>query len=149
MNDVSTFRLYLLRGTYLLITVGLALEVWPQMIAGVDSQRLAQGTVTCMLFALSVLAILGLRYPLKMLPLLFFEMTWKSAWLLTVALPRWSSGRMDDGTRESAIACLMGVIFPIVIPWGYVVRHYLRAGGDRWGPRARQGASALQPSHAS
>jgi len=26
----------------------------------------------------------------------------------------------------------MGVIFPLVIPWGYVWRHYVKAPGDRW-----------------
>jgi len=132
VTEVSTFRLYLLRGAYLLIAVGLAVEIWPAMAGRVSSMELQQGTVTCMLWAMSVLALLGVRYPLRMLPLLFFEMVWKSAWLITVALPRWSNGQMDYGTTQSAIACLMGVIFPLVIPWRYVIENYLTAVGDRW-----------------
>jgi len=29
-------------------------------------------------------------------------------------------------------ACLVGVIFYIVIPWPYVFAHYVKAPGDRW-----------------
>jgi hypothetical protein len=32
MSEVSTFRLYLLRATYLLIFVGLGSEIWPGII---------------------------------------------------------------------------------------------------------------------
>ena len=137
MKDVSMVRLYLLRATYLLMTVGLAFQVWPAMMHRVGAMELQQGTVTCMLWAMSVLALIGLRYPLQMLPLLFFEMTWKAAWLATVALPKWQSGQMDYWTQQSAIACLMGVIFPLVIPWGYVLERYGKAPGDRWWKRVQ------------
>ncbi len=132
MANVSTLRLHLLRAGYLLIAVGLAVQMWPAVIYRVATMELARGTVTCMLCALSVLAVLGIRYPLQMLPLLFFEMVWKAIWLLRVALPQWSNGRMDAGTAESAIACLMGVIFPMIIPWSYVVENYVKKAGDPW-----------------
>src|SRR5437867_1945536 len=32
MQEVSTFRLYLLRATYLLIVVGLGVEIWPGIL---------------------------------------------------------------------------------------------------------------------
>lgn len=91
-----------------------------------------QGVVNCVLAAVSLLALLGLRYPLQMLPLLFFEMVWKSIWLIVVAMPLWSAQQMDANTWETAVACLMGVIFPIVIPWRYVFANYFRKAGDRW-----------------
>jgi hypothetical protein len=136
MANVSTFRLYLLRAGYLLIAVGLAVQIWPAILYRVSTMGLMHGTVTCMLFALSVLAVLGIRYPLQMLPLLFFELTWKAVWLLTVALPQWSTNRMDAATADSAIACLMGVIFPIIIPWPYVYENYVKKAGDPWRGRA-------------
>ena len=142
MTDVPTFRLHLLRAGYLLITVGLAVQIWPVVIYRVTTMELARGTVTCMLCALSVLAVLGIRYPLQMLPLLFFEMAWKGIWLLRVALPQWSNDRMAPGTAESAIACLMGVIFPIIIPWSYVLENYVRKAGDPWRARGAQRARA-------
>jgi hypothetical protein len=138
MAAVSTLRLYLLRAAYLLIAVGLAVQIWPQIVLyQVKTLGLMQGTVTCMLGALSLLALLGVRYPLQMLPLLFFEMVWKAMWLLTVALPAWSSGRMSQGIADSAVACLMGVIFPIILPWRYVLDHYCRKAGDPWTSGAR------------
>jgi hypothetical protein len=39
---------------------------------------------------------------------------------------------MDENTWATASACLMGVIFPIVIPWSYVIANYVMKPGDRW-----------------
>jgi hypothetical protein len=126
MVRVSTLRLSLLRAGYLLLVIGLGMRMWPALFGPVKDMELMEGAVTCMLWALSVLAILGLRYPLQMLPLLLFETLWKLAWLLTVALPHWSAGQMDSGMTATAFACLLGVIYPIIIPWGYVFETYLR-----------------------
>jgi hypothetical protein len=132
MIQVSLFRLYALRATYLLLVVGLGIGIWPGIIHHTKPWGLMQGVVNCVLAAVSALAILGLRYPLLMLPLLLFELVWKSIWLLVVAVPLWSVHGMDANTWETAAACLMGVIFPIVIPWRYVFANYLAKPGDRW-----------------
>lgn len=136
MNEVSTFRLYLLRATYLLIVVGLGMQVWPEVLQHAKLS-LMDGVVDSMLAAISIMALLGIRYPLQMLPLLLFELTWKSIWLIAFALPLWSAQDIDAGTRETIKACLMGiVIFPISIPWGYVFAHYVKQPGTRWKTRA-------------
>ena len=44
-------------------------------------------TVLCILIAMSVLALLGLRYPQRMLPVLLFEVAWKMIWLAAVVVP--------------------------------------------------------------
>jgi hypothetical protein len=132
-NEVSLWRLYALRATYLLIAVGLGIDIWPAIIYHAKPWELWQGVVCSVLGAVSALALLGIRYPLKMLPLLFFEMVWKSIWLIVVALPLWSAHQpMDAKTSETVLACLMGVIFPIVVPWRYVVANYVTLRGDRW-----------------
>jgi hypothetical protein len=85
-------------------------------------------------------AILGIRYPLKLLPLLFFEFVWKSIWVLVFGLPLWSAGQLDANTRETLNDCLMGIVLvPLVLPWGYVFSHYLKAPGERWGKRPTAG----------
>jgi len=130
---VSTFRLYVLRATYLLIVVGLGATIWPGIIHHAKPWSLMHGVACCLLGAVAVLAALGLRYPLKMLPLLFFELTWKTIWLLAIALPLWSAHRIDPDTMETVRDCAMGlVIFPLAIPWPYVFANFVKAPGDRW-----------------
>jgi hypothetical protein len=132
MTQVSLPRLYALRAGYLLLVVGLGLTVWPGVIHHEQPWTLMQGVVHCMLAAMSALAILGLRYPLRMLPLLFFELVWKSIWLIVVALPLWSAHQTDAGALETANECLIAAVFLIIIPWRYVAANYLTAPGDRW-----------------
>jgi hypothetical protein len=138
VSPVSTFRLYLLRAGYLLLVVGLGLEmqVWPAVIYHVTTMELMQGVVTCMLCSLSLLAILGIRYPLQMLPLLFWEIGWKTIWLLSVALRQWSAGGLDPTFGGTLFACLFVVIFLAIVPWPYVLDTYVRKAGDPWRRRA-------------
>ena len=65
MPEVSTFRLYLLRATYLLIVVGLGFTIWPGILHPPKDLALMPGVVRSLLGAVSLLAILGIRYPLK------------------------------------------------------------------------------------
>ena len=139
MSEVSTLRLYLLRGMYLLIAVGLALTIWPSIIAPPDSVANASTVIRSLLGALALLSALGLRYPLKMLPLLLFELLWKVIWVVAFALRMWLAGGLDGYASETLFACMIGVVLvPIVMPWGYVFRQYFKALGDPWrqaGPR--------------
>lgn len=132
MTEVSLLRLYAMRALYLLIAVGLAFDIWPQLIHQERALTLWHGVGVSLLTAMSVLAVLGIRYPLKMLPLLFFELAWKAIWLTAVALPLWSAHRIDADTAATIPECLMGIIVPIVIPWRYAFATFLRAPGDRW-----------------
>lgn len=133
MNTISTFRLYLLRAGYLVLVIGLGMEMWPAIVGQVYGMNIDSGMVTCMLWALSVLSILGLRYPLQMLPLLLFEITWKAAWLLTVALPHWTRGQWNQDLASTTFAVSLVVIFLPLVPWPYVFKHYVTKTGDRWG----------------
>ncbi|WP_211256978.1 hypothetical protein [Xanthomonas pisi] len=131
-SDVPLWRLYGLRAGYLLLVVGLGVQVWPGIVLRHDSWELMEGVVQCMLGAMGLLALLGLRYPLKMLPLLLFEIAWKSIWLGVVAAPRLLHDRMDVGIWSTLSACLLVVVFPVLIPWGHVVSTFIRMPGDRW-----------------
>ena len=132
MTQVSLLHLHALRAGYLLLVVGLGLTVWPEIVHHVHPWTLSQGVVRCMLGALSLLSVLGLHYPLRLLPLLLFELAWKAIWLIVVALPAWSAHRMDAATLETARECLMAAVFVIVIPWPYVWSAYAAERGDRW-----------------
>jgi hypothetical protein len=135
MKPISLFRLYLLRALYLLLAVGLGIQVWPEVIHQEKPWELMEGVVACMLTAFSLLSILGLRYPLKMLPILLWELIWKTLWLGVVALPQWRAGHLDESIEPTAFACSFVVLVYIAIPWRYVVENYVIKPGDRWGYR--------------
>ena len=131
-GDVPVWRLNLLRAVYLLIAVGLSLQIWPAMVLRSASWELMEGVVACMLGAFSLLSLAGLRHPLRMLPIMFWEMIWKGLWLLVVFAPRWASGRVDEGVAATAFACAVAVVVPLAVPWRHVARTYLAGPGDRW-----------------
>lgn len=144
-SEVSLFRLYLLRGLYFLIVAGGGLVFVPQLF-GHDPA--ARGVIPSMLGGLWVMALFGLRYPLQMLPVLLFELAWKTIWLVDYGLPQRMAGMSTPQFSEDFTAIALGPLLCIaVIPWGYVVRHYLKAPGARWrsARRSRPHASLRAP----
>ncbi|MEV6300637.1 hypothetical protein AB0M02_14615 [Actinoplanes sp. NPDC051861] len=131
-TGLSLSRLYALRFGYAVLAIGLAIETWPVVLRHDLSWRGTESLVYCILSAISLLSFVGLRHPVRMLPLLVFESAWKVIWLSAVALPIWLSGQMDDETWGYTASCLLVVIFLAVVPWPYVYRHYVLAPGDRW-----------------
>lgn len=131
--EVSLFRLNLLRVLYLLILVGLVLSVWPDVFASAGKESDSHTVVGAILVSFSLLALVGLRYPLKLLPILIFEFLWKILWLLGFSLPAFLNGSADEYTIGTTFACAIGVILtPLVIPWGYVFDEYFREKGSPW-----------------
>lgn len=145
MNELSLFRLYLLRAVYLFIGAGLIITVWPGVLYHPRPWGLMQSVVNAMLAALGALAIVGMRYPVRMLPLLLWELLWKAIWLLVVALPAWRSGQMDEAIWSVTFACLMVVVVPVAIPWRYVFDKFVLEPGDRWRD-TKQGGPRAQPA---
>ncbi len=135
-RDVPTWRLHALRAMYALVVVGLASVVWPQFFGRTQPWPLAAGVKSCMMVSFSLLAILGLRYPLQMLPILLWELLWKIVWFAAIAAPLWLSGRMDEATVATAIECSVVVLIALAIPWRYVFDHYVRQRGERWSAAA-------------
>jgi hypothetical protein len=130
-DKVSLLRLYVLRTTYLLaLGIGLGAMILPELIRHAPMSR---GVIPSLLGAVWLLAFVGVRYPLQMLPLLMFEFVWKAIWLLVYGLPQWYAGHVPPTFAEDFFNIGVGVILmPLVIPWGYVYRHYIKASGDRW-----------------
>jgi hypothetical protein len=129
-GEVSLVRLYVLRATYLLMVVGLAAMILPPLL---NHEPLARGVIPSLLGAVWVLAFVGLRYPLQMMPILIFELVWKTIWLIVYGLPQWSSGQVPPTFAEDFPNIVFGVVLmPLVIPWGYVYRHYVKQPANRW-----------------
>ena len=144
MTEPSVFRLNLLRAGYLLLVVGLGSQMWPQLIAEGPALEVMHGVALSMLCALGLLSVLGLRYPLRMLPLLFFEMTWKLIWLTRIALPLWAAHQIDATVASTLSAVLMVVVFPFVVPWKYVAETFISKPAEPWRSRLRRGQAAAR-----
>ena len=137
MQSVSTPRLYLLRAMYLLLAVGLGLSIWPSIVSPPVAAADSKTVVRALLGAIGLLALLGLRYPLRMLPLLIFELVWKAIWLLAFALPLWLNNALDANASGNAFECLAGVVLVLLVtPWDYVLQTYVRPPADPWRPKA-------------
>src|SRR5437868_6857512 len=128
-SEVSLARLYVLRAMYLLLVIGGGIQFLPQLI-GHDPT--ARGVIPSMLGALWALACFGVRYPLQMLPILLYELLWKTIWLIDYGLPQWRAGVHTMQFKEDFTSIALGVIVIPAIPWGYVFRHYMKEPGARW-----------------
>lgn len=130
--ELTLFRLYTLRICYFILTVGLGLYMWPSVIHHTTEFGIRAGVQVSLLAGLGATAALGLRYPVRMLPLLLFELIWKTIYLIAFALPLWFAHQINVAAAEDIEACLMVVIFIPLIPWRYVFTRYVAKTGERW-----------------
>ena len=130
--DMPLWRLNLMRVGYAVMAFGIAAVKWPLVIGYDRSMPLYEGIVAVLLTAMSLLAFLGLRHPVRLLPILVFECLWKLIWLTVVALPAVVAGDVDEAMREVVVNCSVGVIVVAVVPWRHVWQQYVAAKGDRW-----------------
>jgi hypothetical protein len=129
---LSLFRLYTLRLAYLVLAVGLGLMIWPVVISHTPAFALAHGVQAALLAAIGLTAVLGIRYPVQMLPLLIFEFTWKAIYLVAFALPLWRAHQITPAAAADIQAVIMIVIFVPLIPWIYIWKNYAMKPGERW-----------------
>ncbi len=129
---VPLWRLYTLRLCYLILAGGLGTYIWPSVIQHTPEFAESRGIQFSLLAGLGVTALLGFRYPVKMIPLLLFELIWKVIYLTAFALPLWRARPLTDSERGDITSVLMVVVFLPLIPWGYVWRQYMARAGERW-----------------
>ena len=125
-------RLYTLRICYLILAVGLGLVIWPSVVSHTSDFAIRNGAQMSLLAGIGLVALLGLRYPVKMIPLLLFELTWKIIYMVAFALPLWSAHQINAAVASDIAACALVIIFLPLMPWGYVVKEFAAAPGDRW-----------------
>jgi hypothetical protein len=125
------WRINLMRGGYLLMAVGLALVKWP-LLGEAASLPVYEGVTLALLTAMSLLAIVGVLRPVKMLPVLLFETVWKVLWLALVAVPHLLAGDMSAEMTKIFVSFAPEVIIIAVTPWDYVWRTYGRARVEAW-----------------
>lgn len=133
MENIGKIRLYGMRAMYLFIVVGLALTALPEVVTSSRKTSDSHTVVNAILVGFCLMALLGVRYPLAMLPILLIELIWKTIWLLAIALPMHLNQGLDQYARDVSLACIVGlVVTPLAIPWRYVINHYALAEGNAW-----------------
>ena len=129
-RGVSVARMWILRAMYLLLVVGLGVMIVPEIVG---HELTSRGVIAALLGGVWALAFLGLRYPLQMLPLLLFEFVWKAIWMVAYGLPQWAAGQFPPTFAEDMFNIAFGVIVvPLVLPWGYVWRRYVKQPAEGW-----------------
>lgn len=133
-ETLPTYRLNIMRVGYLFMGVGLALVKWPLFFqdGGVAALPVFEGVVAALLTAMGLLAFLGLRYPIQLLPVLVFESLWKLIWLAAVGIPHLRADDMDADMRSVFFNVSFVVVILAVTPWDYVWKRYVSAPGAPW-----------------
>ena len=88
------WRIHMLRLAYLLMAGVMGPFVWQQVLFQIEPWPAPRIIAKSMLASLALLSVLGLRYPLQMLPLMLLETLWKTVAILLIILPAWLAHRM-------------------------------------------------------
>src|ERR1700728_2935356 len=105
-TGLPLYRVYLLRLLYALIGLVQGSQTWPAILHHTKPWAMWHGVSMALLGAFTALCLLGIRYPVKMLPLMMFELAWKLLWVLAAWLPLSVAHRVDTDTAAQ--------LFPIV-----------------------------------
>ena len=91
-------------------------------LLGISCAPATYGIVGSVYLAFGLLSILGLRDPLKFVPVLLLQMTYKTIWLLGVALPLVVKGSFPSSEISTVIIFLLIVIGDLIaIPFPYII----------------------------
>jgi len=125
-EGVRPIQIYLMRLGFLLVIVLVGNIAWSNIFTHEGDWDALQAVALSMWAGCSVLSVFGLINPLRWIPLVLFEIAYKSIWLLVVAYPMWSTGRLAGSRAEDIALSFLPVILPILaMPWGYVWRTHV------------------------
>ena len=121
------WRLHLMRGLFFLNFISLAYDNWSATLFPQEQMDVLSGVAISFWAGFSLLNLFGVRFPLKMLPILLLQLLYKSAWILGTYLPARASGSIDAGIQEFFWICIAGIVLNlIIIPWRYVYREFTK-----------------------
>jgi hypothetical protein len=125
-EGVPRINIYLLRLLFTLMFLFLSYESWAHILTHRGPWNNANAAAWCMWGSYSVISLIGILRPLKMLPIVLFEVVYKVAWLLVVAYPLWMKHELIGSPAEGMTRVFVWVVFPIVaMPWRYFFRTHV------------------------
>jgi hypothetical protein len=124
-KGVSKFRFYLLRFYFALNFIALGFQAWSEIFAHTGLWQPIPGIAYSFWGAFSLLAILGILHPLRMIPLLLVQFTYKLIWSILVAYPLWLTDQLPVSHDLTNIMVKGVFVDLLIIPWPYVLRNYI------------------------
>lgn len=125
-DGVRPINIWGLRVFYFLMAAFVATDAWKTLIAHEGPWDNMRAIAYCVWAAYPTLAILGLIHPLRMLPIMFFTIGYKTLFLLFVSYPLWASGTLAGSAAEPMTKIFLWMpALLAVIPWKYAFRTYV------------------------
>ncbi len=139
-EGVRPINVYLLRLLFLLVFLIVGHDSWTGLFIHQGPWDPVRAAAVCMWAGYSALSIIGVFHPLKMLPIVAFEILYKTTWLLVVAYPLWSAHQLAGTPAGEMTRVFIGVpVLAVIMPWKYFVETYVL---NRPRPRLAVGAAA-------
>jgi len=135
MNPVNTdiitslpkWRLHAIRALFLLNFLSLFLDNWKNILFPASQIDPMTGVAISFYAAFSLLCIVGIRYPLKFLPLVFLQLIYKIAWLIGVYYPAYAQNSVDENLTSWFWVMGPGILIDtVIIPWHYAYKQYVK-----------------------
>lgn len=123
---VPRINVYLLRILFTLMFLFVTYDAWSRILHHTGTWDNVTAAAWCMWGAYSVISFIGIIYPLKMLPIVLFEIIYKLTWLIIVAYPLWIKNQLIGSPAEGMTHAFLWVVLPIVaMPWRYFFRTHI------------------------
>jgi hypothetical protein len=125
-EGVPKINIYLLRLLFTLMFLFLSYDSWTHILTHKGSWGVTDAAAWCMWGSCSIISFIGVIRPLKMLPIVLFEIVYKTTWLLVVAFPLWAKNQLVGSPAEYTATVFIFVILPILfMPWGFFYRNFI------------------------
>jgi len=125
-DGVLKINIYLLRLLFTLMFLFVTYDSWTHIFTHTGAWDATNAAAWCMWGAYSVISFIGILRPLKMLPIVLFEIMYKITWLLIVAYPLWVRNELIGSPAEGMTRAFLWVVLPIVaMPWSYFFKTYI------------------------
>ena len=130
-EGVRRINIYLLKLLYGLMFLFLGIDSWTHILTFKGSWDPVEAAAWCVWASYSVLSVLGIIHPLKMLPLVLLEILYKVLWLVVVAYPLWSTNQLTGSPAEEMTYAFSWVALAIIaVPWKYAFKSYVLKSKD-------------------
>lgn len=122
---IAPWRIHCIRFLFLLMATFMGYFVWYNLLFQSADVPVPQTLARSLLAALALLSLLGVRYPIQMLPLMLYEVAWKTIWLLFIAFRAWLAGKWTPEIENLFHECIGIILAYVFMPWRYVWARYI------------------------